>query len=86
MDREGKIHKRLSLIIINKSGLLKTDHERFILLKTYYVFNSLNLILLCLLSFDYEIPLTCRVYHLIIGIYFRESICIFERNVIEVSM
>ena len=50
----GKLHKRLSLIIINKSGLLKTDHERFILLKTYYVFNSLHLILSCSSLFDYK--------------------------------
>ena len=34
---EWKLHKRLSLIIIDKSGLLKTDHEHFIFLKTYFV-------------------------------------------------
>ena len=62
-----KLHKHLSLIIIDKSGLLKTDHERFILLKTYYVFNSLHLILSCSSLFDYKIPLTYRVYNLFIA-------------------
>ena len=85
MDREGKIHKRLSLIIINKSGLLKTEHERFILLKTYYVFNSLHLILSCTSFFDYKIPLASRVYHLFIAmtteresVYLRELLLRFQ--------
>ena len=79
MDR-GKAHKRLSLIIIYKSGLFPNRSWVYYPLQGLMRVEKTLSYFIEYIIFDRKIPMSHRVYHC------NDGTCKFERIVSEVSM